>query len=240
MELPLDPGSYAVRARLAPAILLVLPLGLACTVWFGEGWAAIGLLSTGVVVFALALLSMHFVRDRGKAIEGQLISEWGGSPSTTLLRHRDPTLNAITKGRYHARLARLVAPLAVPSAEDEAQNPDAADRIFESCAQLLRERTRDAKQYSLLLDENASYGFRRNMLGVRSIGLGTAIAGLAVCAVKVWFARVTGDASRSAMLAAGLNVVLTAVWQFLVTPAWVRQASTEYAKRLLGACEVLD
>ena len=104
-------------------------------------------------------------RDAGKNKEKGLWDSWGGKPTTQLLRHRDHQLDPNTKSRYHAKLAAIVPGIRMPSPEEEAQDPQAADHVYDSCVKYLIQKTRDHKQFPLLFHENVSYGFRRDLLG---------------------------------------------------------------------------
>ncbi|WP_237170220.1 hypothetical protein [Pandoraea thiooxydans] len=99
-------------------------------------------------------------------------------PTTILLRHRDTFLDDYTKNRYRAAIkAKLGVDL--PTAQDEAQDPAAADRLYSGVTRHLRELTR-GKEHSLLLKENIAYGFHRNMLAMKPLGVSTSLVGIAV------------------------------------------------------------
>jgi len=68
-------------------------------------------------------------REFGKRLEDRLYSEWGGKPSTQLLRHRDRTIESVTKLRYHAFLAGKIGQV-FPDSEQETQSPEKADDLF--------------------------------------------------------------------------------------------------------------
>ena len=82
-------------------------------------------------------------RDGGKRKEPKLFNDWGGKPTTQLLRHRGTHLDTATKGRYREALSSLIAGINLPSAEAEAADWRSADDKYESCARFLREQTRD-------------------------------------------------------------------------------------------------
>jgi hypothetical protein len=96
-----------------------------------------------------------------------------------LLRHRDKTIEAVTKRRYHSFLAAKIKE-AFPDKDQEAKNPEAADEVYQSGVRWLLNHTRpeDAKQFALLFRENIVYGFRRNALGTKPFGLVIAIGSL--------------------------------------------------------------
>ena len=93
---------YTLFARLFPAIIAAAPaIALA---WVLVSWHSLSV-THAIAGTALAVLLMVFAdvaRRRGKQIEPSLIEQMGGLPSITMLRHRDPTLDAPTKERMQA------------------------------------------------------------------------------------------------------------------------------------------
>src|SRR5207247_8731576 len=97
--------------------------------------------------------------------------KWGGAPSSAIFRHRDRQLDSLTKARYHARLATLVGGTKAPTIGEEDADQAAADRIYTAWSNYVRVSTRDATRYPLVFKENANYGFRRNVWGLRPVGI---------------------------------------------------------------------
>ncbi len=130
----------------------------------------------------------------------------------------------------------------MPTAEAEAADPRAADEIYEAWCTVLRDRTRDRKQFNLIFTENCSYGFRRNLWGMKSVGIGLALVGLAGVALIPWIDPSARAAPRvgTVIVTGGINALLLLGWLFVITPAWVRTPADEYAQRLLEACERLN
>ncbi|MEN1374916.1 hypothetical protein AAIH49_33385, partial [Pseudomonas aeruginosa] len=64
----------------------------------------------------------------------------------------------------------------IPTAEEESANPDKADDIYIGATKRLRELTRTNKQ--LLLKENIAYGFHRNMLAMKPVGILSSLLGI--------------------------------------------------------------
>jgi hypothetical protein len=108
-------------------------------------------------------------RDAGKKREQSLFASWGGMPSVAIFRHRDPRIDGITKYRYHKTLGGLVEGAKAPSVANEEADPSAADRVYQAWSTYLRVNTRDTKKYSRLFQENVSYGYRRNLWGLRRL-----------------------------------------------------------------------
>lgn len=232
--------AYERKARLYPAILLLLPL-VAVTWSFAPALLS-GLRSLAAIAAACggAFFLAQVARDSGKRREKGLFESWGGPPSTAILRHRDPRLSPVTKSRYHSMLAALVKGTSAPDPEDEKANPLAADATYAAWADFLRVRTRDTKKYALLFHELISYGYRRNVWGLRPAGLSASALSAAVTAlfaVREW--QTSGVIATVSTSAAVGCVALMGFWWLLCTPAWVRIPADAYAQRLAESVESL-
>jgi len=170
---------YTLYARAMPVFVVLLPIGMAASVWLpGAALLPEAITSIGVpAVLAWLLAQLGRVSSR----QPQLWARWGGAPTTQLLRHRNPSGNAELRRHYHERLRALEPSLALPSAEDEGRDPVGADRAYEAATRLLIARTRDRKRFPLVFKENVNYGYRRNLWGMKPIGVTIAILGVAVC-----------------------------------------------------------
>lgn len=231
---------YTRTARIAPAVIVGLPVGLAFAVWFPERATSFDILGAAVVLFALTALLSQLGRDQGKRKEARLVATWGGMPTQAKLRHRDAGLNAETRKRYHAKLQALLSDVALPTEADEQLDHAAADRVYEACVAMLRERTRNRVRFALVHEENMSYGFRRNLWALKPVGLVTAALGIAACLLALSPSLRGGDAVAGVTVVAILvDAFLLGLWLLVITPAWVRIAANAYADRLLAACELL-
>lgn len=119
-------------------------------------------------VVAIYGLLAAVARGRGHDVQVRLTALWGGLPTTTMLRHRDSRLNAITKNRYHDALRRLG--FEIPSITEEAADPVGADACFETAMDDIRRRAK-ASGAKLVARENISFGFVRNLLGLKPLAL---------------------------------------------------------------------
>ena len=237
MKIVLDP--YVRRARLEPALIVALPLGMATLVAFPAAATTWALLWSFVTWSGGTTLLVNIARDLGKRKEPGLFRLWGGKPSTRLLRHRgnaNPTLLA----RRHAQLETLVDGLVLPTALVEAKDTDAADHAYETCVAVLLERTRKREQFPLLFEENCSYGFRRNLWGMKSIGIVLSVLSCAIIGFFVARSISAGQMPQPLTIAAGLiSLFLLLLWCFWIDADWVRVPAEEYAKHLLAACDSL-
>ena len=229
--------TYDVRARIIPAVLAVLPIGFLAVSWFPDVFSAFGWPLGIVSSCGLAMLATQLGRHLGKKREPELFRLWGGPPTTRILRHRDHHLNAHTKARYHQKLRDIVPDIKLPDSQREAADPDAADRVYESCVDFLREKTRDQARFGLVHEENMNYGFRRNLWAMKGVGVTSSLVGLAgILLPTVLECRV---ASVEPLAIGTLVITGLLLWTIRVNISWVEVAANLYAERLLAACDEL-
>src|ERR1700692_3178053 len=161
MKNPLD--AYTMCARLVPAVIAGAPAFAFAAIFVS--WGKLGLPPLTVLFAAFA----DVARRRGRAIEPSIIAKMGGLPTTVTLRHRDPTYDTATKAGFHQFIAAKLGQPA-PTLQQEAADPKAANAYYVRGVTWLRENTRNVKKFDVLFNENVSYGFRRNLLGITISG----------------------------------------------------------------------
>lgn len=226
---------YTLGARVAPVLVIALCLFLAISAWIPFSNWPVKLLGGGAVLALAAFVLAQVARDAGKAIEGPLWKAAGGLPSIRLLRHRDPALDPGIKHRIHRRLVDLKVVDRMPTADEEATDPDAADRIYATCSAWLRNKAMELRAkspFDVVHAENIAYGFRRNMLGIRRYGLAVFGFSVSVAGPAVAFDRLP-VLEVAALLLIGTYIA------FGVNEAGVRRAGEEYAIRLFNAVETI-
>lgn len=233
------PDAYVLRARVGPVIVLGIPILALFINSLITGAELKNLAVIGVVGVAILTLAAQFGRSLGKKLEETLYSEWGGKPTTVLLRHRDNQIDSTTKARLHSRLGTKVSNLQLPSIVEENNDPQQADVIYNSAVLWLRSNTQDNSKYPRLHEENIIYGFRRNLLGLKPLGL---ILSLSLIGIKVAIDRpFSWDklgvfALQPSVIA---SVLLIAFFSFIVTRDWVKDAAYSYAFALFNAAETV-
>ena len=116
----------------------------------------------------------------------------------------------------------------------------AADAVYAAWSNYLRIHTRDTKKYGLLLKENVSYGYRRNLWGLRPIGIAISVSCGIACGVRLYVLRESTNAFDGPLAAAiGVSVLFLFLWVYRFTQHWVRVPADAYAERLAGATETL-
>lgn len=233
--------TYTIKARLMPAFLVLLPIGLALAAWFPTelftGWRSA--MTIAGYCGVLVLLS-EFGRDLGKKKEAQLFKLWSGKPTTRMLRHRHSPLDAVTLARYHGVIGKLIG-ATLPNREAEKADQKSADALYESGVKLLLEKTRDSNRFPLLLKENTSYGFRRNLWGMKPAAIGICCLSLIATLVPVCLALFDDKTLPPLPVALAIGIIVLLVWWVLrVNPDWIRIPGDGYAQRLLAACDSLS
>ncbi|MHB8522742.1 MAG: hypothetical protein ACYDH9_18555 [Limisphaerales bacterium] len=229
--------TYSLKARLQPQFLVLLPVVLAITAWLPSQLSIWKTISSFGVYGGLWVLLAEMGRDLGRKKQPSLYQRWGGTPSTRLLRHRDTTLDPVTLARYHAFLSVAIS-RRFPSSAEEQADTKGADALYESAVKFLLEATRDDAKFPLLLKENTSYGFRRNLWAMKPAAILICILALAACLMPIAQAVPEGapvEPLPVAMVVSSISLLV--LWFLRVTPSWVRLAAEAYALRLLAACD---
>ncbi|MGE5568714.1 MAG: hypothetical protein ACM3S5_06720 [Rhodospirillales bacterium] len=184
MKLDLVTDSYERRARLYPALMIVMPIVMTVVAIVQVRLSALQLLATTLAACGGTFLLSQLARDAGKNREKSLFERWGGMPSVAILRHADTRIDPITKARYHKKLACLVKGTKAPTAAEEQADPIGADRTYAAWSTYLRTQTRERTKYPLVFEELVNYGFRRNVWGLRTTGIVT--SALSCATAGVW------------------------------------------------------
>lgn len=246
--------SYGRQARLFPALLTIFTPLLTVLAWFP--WLVLSSLTATLLTIATSCGILYalasWARTKGRRIEPKLVKSWGGWPTTILLRHNSD-LDTYTRSRYVNFLKNSLPDLVFMTAEEEKERPKQADEIYNSAVKWLKEYARDNLNI-MVLRENAQYGFRRNLLGLKIIGiiLCTTAFLLSLSAVAFtnpqytkMFLHYNMDEHIVALTGIGpavlsatfLNIVAILFWLGLVTQKWVKEAGFQYAIALLATCE---
>lgn len=242
--------SYDLKARVSPALLTMLPAVATLMAWYpglltsNVGAAVLTVINTCGLLFLFAELS----RSQGQRAQRHLLKEWKVMPTTRILRHNDDSLPSEVKARYHQHLATKLGS-ALPTAAEETADPAAADARYQSAIYWLMEQCRGPAHF-LILNENVSYGFRRNLIGLKPAGILVCIAAIAAVGLVlwtryphaggfVWGAVWTTVSTLQPVQAGALGLSLIALtgWLLVVRSTWVKEAGDLYARRLLAACE---
>lgn len=237
-ELGLD--QYDRDARIGPSLFAILPASLLAAIWtpgFTRTAASVAVL---VLTCGVAYLLKGAARTAGENVEQRLLARLGGWPTTLALRHNGPLLDPVTRSDYHHTLRRLGR--TIPSAEEQDQDLESADAHFGRSVKWLLEQTRrpDHPTDNLLLRENIEYGFRRNLVGLKTVAL-TVLFGCMIVDASALFLSVSPQTSTIVAGLALLSLYLAdlLLWVRFLNDEFVEKASWKYAKRLLATLDTL-
>lgn len=231
---------YERKARLYPALVFLTPVAALAFAIMLPTLSTVKSIVALIIACGGTWLLSQLARDQGKKGEAKLFEKWGGMPSVAIFRHRDLRIDPITKERYHKKLASLVKETSAPSPADETAAPEAADNVYRAWSTYVRMNTRDTKKYPLLFQENVCYGYRRNIWGLRPIGITVS----AICALGgvgwLGYQYHSGSNLSEAVIGAdAVAITFMVLWIFRFTPDWVRIPADAYAERLTEAVDGL-
>lgn len=233
-------NSYDRQARAAPGFLALLPIAVVGTVVGLRQDPAVSALLGVIVAAGGPLLMAGVVRSRGLAVQHDLFGKWGGPPTTTLLLLNQATSNASLRDQRRRHAERVTGVSLLTRAEEADETGRGAD-LIESAVTVLREKTRDTAKFPLVAAENRTYGFERNLLGVRPAGIATsALAAMFLAGTLILIATHT---IHHAVLELAVGLVISAalllVWMWYPTEKRVHGAAEKYAVSLVDSASVL-
>lgn len=215
---------YERKARLAPAIIVSVP-PLSLLTYFGTAPAWFPAIPVLVAV-AAAYLLVELVRTLGRSTERRLTALWGGLPTVLALRH-DASGPALLRDRRRA-LVEEVAGVVLPTRRRENSRPEESDLEYQAAVRTCITTIRTGQAGSeLLFVENRNYGFRRNLLGLKTYGIILAIVSVA-SAVSLGVAL---NAPVPSFVASTVAVIALLLWIFVVRDSWVREQADIYAEQ---------
>jgi len=236
MMLPLD--SYTIRARLGPALLAIVPaIALAAAT---ISWSKLSLpdaiITVGIVV--IFFLFADVARRLGKRSEKRIFASSGGRPPLRQLRHDDPTFSKVERTRYRGLLTTLIGTEA-PSDRKETANAAAADAYYSMAGNWLREHTRDKSRFRILFEENVTYGFRRNLYGIKWPALGLNLVVVALCVAYFWANSYAPALVPHVAMVLVFAIIHAVLFVFVVNRQSVVNASDDYGRQLFLCLETL-
>lgn len=172
------------------------------------------------------------VADRGRAVEVALYAKWG-APATTLMLMppADGPMGELLMQR-RTRLER-VSGVNLPTGRALS---DSAAESYRAAARWLIENTRDRARFPVVWSELKNYGFERNSLGIRLVGVLTSALGTAILLASAAAGASGADLAivTNAVLA-GVCAIVGLWWWRVPSESRVRTAADRYAERLLDA-----
>lgn len=221
--------AYEIQARVLPAMLVVSPvavlvaqIALAKRNWLAMiGWGA------GLEV-VLAVLVSKVGHALGARLQGRLEKEWSGLPTHAWLRATDQTHSEQQRrGWWKALLV-----LSGFDIEKAVKENDAAevDRVIGDAVAACRNKLKSNKGASLVQTYNITFGFARNLAGMKWLTLVICVACAAISAYGSfhWGFETAGTVIQLLCLA------IAAVY-FWLANGYVRHCAVRYAEFFFAA-----
>jgi hypothetical protein len=233
------PDPYDRTARLYPMLILLFPILLSFWAVVPEkmyDWEAMA----GLAFWCgAAFLLRELGRGPGKRKEKQLWESWGAPPTTLYLRHRGST-NRTTLERVHRNLQMITPDIEMPTPDLEKSQPNKADEIYEECTRVMRNKTRNHKEFPLVFKELCSYGFWRNAWGLRTWGLLVSSLCILTVAIVIFLQLRANHALQNynSVICEVINAVIFVFWLTL-NESRMKTPAFAYAERLFEATEQL-
>ena len=187
-----------------------------------------------VVLFAFSDLG----RRMGQGVQARLHS--GEMPEQWY--RGNPDIAEAAKDRYRAFMALQIGS-AAPSINEEGTNPHKSNEFYSSAGNWLREHTRDTKKFAILFNENITYGFRRNLLGLKPVALASNVVVLALCGAVLCFPQSYFEELpnlKEKIVVTMTAAILHSIFMIAaVREASVFEASRTYGRQLILSCETL-
>lgn len=239
---------YDRVARLSPALLAISPAITFLDCRYGTSNVLFSSLLSIAAFCGGGYALTRIARDAGQRVQKTLFAQWGGMPTTQMLRHRDHRLDAHTKARCHAVIAKGLKKQ-FPTDADERLDPEGADALYCAGTIWLIGQTQDNARFPHVFRENLAFGFQKNMVGLRPFGLIIAIVstGGAILACNAlqfsspyFSAAAIINAALPIKLSLSVSVAMILVWIFFFNSAAAHRTAFTYAERLILSCDQLE
>lgn len=230
LKLYLDP--YDREVRLRPGLFVLFPVSLLIGVVGLQRFAPISIAIGFLAAAGGPALLADTVREYGLQAQERLYKRWGGMSTTAALRTRGQNDSVPRRDKWRNAVATVTGQQ-LPSARSEARSPAAADQQIESVVDDLRDRLRDHERFPLLWRELRVYGRRRNLYGVRVLGIAVALVCSVVLGVLLLTTAVVPVSVGVAVIL--INLLEVGFWCLVVREPWVKRAANRYAFQLFQA-----
>ncbi|PDH43377.1 MAG: hypothetical protein CNC91_04725 [Flavobacteriales bacterium MED-G22] len=227
---------YTIKARILPGLTVIAPFIIVA------GFLNAEIDITINVIFVIGLLTFMSVicRNLGVRKEKKIVKKLGAYQTTLLLRYSDSTIDSFTKTRYHSYLNEQIKNLDLPLlAEDEVKNPHQSDDMYNSAIRWLRKNRRDKEKFPFVHKDLTTYGFTRNLLGLKLPAL---ILYIGVLLSAFIYLYANGEIEKlyqnTDYLISSLTIVISIViLLFGISFKTVVSQGFAYAKTILETCE---
>jgi hypothetical protein len=221
--------AYEIQARVLPAMLVVLPVAVlvAQIAISNKDWLALVGWGAGLEVI-LAVLVSKVGHASGARLQGRLEMTWGGLPTHAWLRPTDQTHSEQQRKAWWKALSKVSG----LNIEEAAAEGDAAemDRIISDAVMAARHKIKGHKKARLVQTHNITFGFARNLAGMRWLTLVICM----VCSAVSGYGSFRWSFETAGTVLQLLFLVIAAVY-FWLADGYVRHCAVRYAEFFFSA-----
>ncbi len=219
--------TYNIRARLSASIILLAPIALTSFLCFDE----VTSFATSTVFISLLLAFTNYLPILQRQICKNLKYE---NYASQFLRADDTTLDAVSKKRYYDKLAQIdesFSLFATPNNYKEFSD------CCDSAVMYLRNHTRDNR---IVQEELINYGFYKNLLSSKPIGITICILLAVFISLYSWFKfKQLSSIPIENYFSIVVNLLMLIFWIFGVNREMFESTAKEYAKTLIASIDTL-
>lgn len=228
--------TYSRKARTYPALVAGLPTLALIAVLVPWNHLGVPHAIAGGMCAVLLFAFADVARRLGQRLERKL----GCNRIPELWFRGNQAIPEASKNRYRSFIAHKIG-RQEPTHDEETTHPERAKDFYLAANAWLREHTRDTRKYNILFNENITYGFRRNLLGLKpvSIVINVIILGLIAVALTQalpYFQSILNLTEK--LFVTAVAAVLHSIYMIFAVgkePVW--DASRAYGRQLILSCE---
>ena len=220
--------AYNIRARLSASVILLAPIAITLFLCIEE---LRSFASCSVVLFIVVAFTNYVPIIQRRLYKQKAFST---NYAAKMLLPQDTTFDEVTKKRYYKKLASLDETFLLFNSSD---NCEELQSCCESAVIYLRSCTRENR---LVQEENINYGFCKNLLANKVIGI-------IICAFSIGFAALYSLIPFNGIInipaqnwfAFASDCFLLLFWIFGLNETMLKDAAIQYAKALIMAVDTL-
>ena len=220
--------SYNIRARLSPSIILLGPIAFTIFLCFETVYT----FASSTILICILLAFTNYIPILQRCIRKK--DNHRINYAAKFLEIDDFTIDSISKNRYYKKLSEINDSFSLFKEPSDKQE-------FKDCCKssvlYLRNNTRDNH---LVLEENINYGFCKNLVACKPIGIVICIILALFTAIFSFFTSNTFyDIPLQNWVAFVTDILFLIFWKFGITEDMLDQASRRYAFTLISAIDTL-
>lgn len=158
---------YTIKARVIPALVAFFPILIFPLLLTNHNYLNFSLTALAEMIILIPLLTLlaGIMQAAGNKYQEKLIKKWNGLPSTRYLRANDPTFGQEIKQELYKKIEKVF------SVSIAGKNDNEINSVFDRIKSFLRKHS----PQGLYQQHNISYGFYRNLAGMRWYSLSAVI-----------------------------------------------------------------